>query len=155
MQPLDPAIQKVWRIKLSIWFGLLGLGAVSWEVLRLFDPDRWWPPGVLAGAVVVMGTLVLAYLPRRRYRSWRYALGPEELYLERGFLNRVRTIVPLRRVQHLDVSQDLLEREFDLGKLIVHTAGTRSSEVVLPGLRLDEAERLRDEIRRYVLAEPR
>jgi hypothetical protein len=153
MQPLDLAIQKVWRIKLSIWAGLLGLGAVSWEVWHLFDVARWWPAGTLAGTVVLVGTLLLVYLPRRRYRSWRYTLGAEELYLERGVLNRVRTIVPLRRVQHLDVSQDLVEREFDLGKLIVHTAGTRSSEVVLPGLRLAEAERLRDEIRRYVLAE--
>lgn len=153
MQPLDLAIQKVWRIKLSIWAGLLGLAAVSWEVWHLFDAARGWPAGTLAATVVLAGTLLLVYLPRRRYRSWRYALGAEELYLERGVLNRVRTIVPLRRVQHLDVSQDLVEREFDLGKLIVHTAGTRSSEVVLPGLRLAEAERLRDEIRRYVLAE--
>jgi membrane protein YdbS with pleckstrin-like domain len=63
----------------------------------------------------------------------------------------VRTVVPLRRIQHLDVSQDIIEREFDLGKLIVHTAGTRSSDVVLPGLDFEEAERLRDELKNFIL----
>jgi uncharacterized protein len=59
--------------------------------------------------------------------------------------------VPLRRIQHLDVSQDILEREFGLGKLIVHTAGLRSSDVVLPGLQHEVAERLREEMKHYIL----
>jgi uncharacterized protein len=63
----------------------------------------------------------------------------------------VRPVVPLRRIQHIDVSQNLIEREFELGKLIVHTAGTRGNTVIVPGLRIDEAERLRDRIKHYVL----
>lgn len=94
---------------------------------------------------------MVVVLPLLRYRFWRYGLRTEELYLERGILNRVRTIVPLRRIQHLDVSQDVLEREFDLGKLIVHTAGSRSSEVVLPGLNYEEAQALRDTLKNYIL----
>ena len=74
--------------------------------------------------------------------------------LVRGIINRVTTIVPLRRVQHLDVSQDIIEKEYALGKLIVHTAGTRSSEVILPGLLYHEAERLRDRIKLYITDEP-
>jgi hypothetical protein len=66
----------------------------------------------------------------------------------------VRTIVPLRRIQHLDVSQDVLEREFSLGRLVVHTAGSRSSDVVIPGLKLEMAERMRDEVKRYILDDP-
>jgi len=93
------------------------------------------------------------WLPRLRYRYWRYALGPEELILERGVLVRVRTIVPLRRVQHLDIAQDLIEREFGLARIVLHTAGTRHSAVVLPGLRQEQAEALRDAIKRYPLEE--
>lgn len=89
--------------------------------------------------------------PRLWYRFWRYSLRGEELYLVRGIFNRVSTVVPLRRIQHLDVSQDIIEREFDLGKLIVHTAGTKSSDVVLPGLAFAEAERLRDELKHFIL----
>jgi membrane protein YdbS with pleckstrin-like domain len=150
MRPLDPAIKTVWRIKHGALWALLAGGAFAYELARLFDPDRLLPFGVLSGVAVLLGLLFTLIVPRLRYRFWQFDLQPEELYLERGVLNRVRTIVPLRRIQHLDVSQDLLERSFDLGKLIVHTAGTRNTDVMLPGLRIEEAERLRDEVRRYI-----
>lgn len=149
MQPLDPSIKTVWTIKLGIACALLTLGAVSYDIFQLFDPDRWIPFGT-TGLILLLGLTLTFLLPRLRYRFWRFDLRSEELYLERGIWNRVRTIVPLRRIQHLDVSQDVLERNFDLGKLIVHTAGTRSSDVVLPGLRYEEAERLRDEVKHYI-----
>lgn len=154
MHPLAPAIRTVWRIKLALLWSMPLIGVLIYDVLHLFTVrDRLLPPGAATSIVLVCGIAACVLIPPLRYRYWRYALQPDELYLERGVLNRVRTIVPLRRIQHLDVSQNLLEREFDLGKLIVHTAGTRSSDVVLPGLRLEEAEGLRDQLKRYILAD--
>lgn len=150
MHPLHPAIQTVWLIKLAALWTLFFLGTLAYEVFHFFD-ERTLPFGVLSSLVLLTGLGISFFVPRLRYRFWQYDLRTEELYLERGILNRVRTIVPLRRIQHLDVSQDVLEREFKLGKLIVHTAGTRSSEVILPGLAFEEAERLRDEVKTYIL----
>ena len=150
MCPLDPAIKTVWMIKLALGWGLLFFAILSYEVFQLFDQDRGLPFGVMTGLVLLIGGTLTLVLPRLRYRFWRFDLRSEELYLERGIWNRVQTIVPLRRIQHLDVSQDVLERNFELGRLIVHTAGTRSSDVVLPGLRYEEAERLRDEVKHYI-----
>lgn len=142
----------MWRIKLGLFWGAVFVGAAIYELVSFLGRgDGWLPSGLLVGAVVIVGSLAIIFLPSLRYRFWRYGLRSEELYLERGILNRVRTIVPLRRIQHLDVSQDVLEREFDLGKLIVHTAGSRSSEVVLPGLNYDEAQSLRDTLKHYIL----
>lgn len=150
MQALDPAIRKVWRIKFAFLGSIVLLGAIVYDVSNLFDADRTLALGLAPSVALVVFTSLVIWIPGFRYRSWAFRLTEQELLLERGILNRVRTIVPLRRVQHLDVSQDLVEREFDLGKLIVHTAGTRSSEVVLPGLRLEEAESLRDRIKAYI-----
>ena len=150
MRPLDPAIKTVWMIKLALGWGIVVLGMLVYDVFQLFDRTSWMPFGVRTGLVLLIGGMLTIMLPRLRYRFWRFDLRTEELYLERGIWNRVRTIVPLRRIQHLDVSQDVLERNFDLGRLIVHTAGTRSSDVVLPGLRYEEAERLRDEVKHYI-----
>lgn len=152
LRPLHPSILSVWRIKQALLWALIFVGAAIYELISFFgDGDGWLPRGLLAGGMLIVGTLATIYLPSLRYRFWRYSLRSEELYLERGIINRVRTIVPLRRIQHLDVSQDILEREFDLGKLIVHTAGSRSSEVVLPGLNYEEAQSLRDTLKDYIL----
>ena len=151
-KPLNPSVRTVWRIKLALFWATVFVGAAIYEITAFFGGGNGGPPtGLVLGAVLIVGTLLVIYLPVLRYRFWRYALRAEELYLERGILNRVRTVVPLRRIQHLDVSQDILEREFDLGKLIVHTAGSRSSEVVLPGLNYEEAQSLRDTLKHYIL----
>jgi uncharacterized protein len=151
LQPLDPLIKRVWMLQSGLLWLAIVIATLVYDVIHLLGEDGALPPGVLTGGALTAGVLVSVIVPRLRYRFWRYVLTSEELYLERGILNRVRTIVPLRRVQHLDVSQSLLEREFDLGKLIVHTAGSRSGDVVLPGLRNEEAERLRDHVKRYIL----
>lgn len=153
LEQLHPDVVKVWRIKQGLAAGLILLGALIYDVTNIFDDTRAIPLFLLSGIVLVAAIAVLVYIPRLRYRFWRYALRTDELVLRYGVINRVRTIVPLMRIQHLDVSQDVVEREFDLGKLIVHTAGTRSSTVVVPGLDLDLAERLRDDMKALIIDE--
>ncbi len=154
VRSLDPSIRSIWRIKLAGLILALFLPALFYDLTHLFSPDSWMPFGVLSGTVLGVGVLHCLFWPYLRYRAWGFALRPEELYMEHGVLNHVRTVVPLRRIQHVDVSQDLIEREYSLGRLVVHTAGSRSSDVVLPGLPLPEAERIRDAIKRFILEDP-
>lgn len=152
---LDPAIRTIWTIKLAGISALVLFGVFFYDLTHLLGGTQGiLPAGWLTVIVLVLSILYSTLWPRLRYRYWSFELRPEELFLEHGVLNHVRTIVPLRRIQHLDVSQDILEREFSLGRLIVHTAGSRSSDVVIPGLRLDVAERMRDEVKQYILNDP-
>ncbi|WP_105012012.1 PH domain-containing protein [Salinibacter sp. 10B] len=154
LHPLDTSITSIWTIKLLGLAVLLFLPALFYDLTHMFAPDAWLPFGVLSGTVLGLGLLYGIAWPRLRYRSWGFALRPEELYVEHGVITNVRTVVPLRRIQHVDVSQDLIEREYALGRLVVHTAGSRSSDVVVPGLPLAEAERIRDEVKRFILEDP-
>jgi membrane protein YdbS with pleckstrin-like domain len=154
IRSLDPSIRTIWLIKMAGMSMLLFLPVLFYDLTHLFSPDSWLPFGVLSGTVLVLATLYCLAWPRLRYRSWGFALRPEEIYMEHGVLQHVRTVVPLRRIQHVDVSQDLIEREFALGRLVVHTAGSRSSDVVIPGLPLPEAEKIRDKIKRFILEDP-
>ncbi len=151
MHLLDPAVIKVWTIK----------GALSWAILLpvtttvdvfqfFFSSNDTLLPGLWTGILIVACIIWLMIIPRLRYRYWRYELRDEDLYAIRGIWNRVQTIVPLRRIQHLDVAQDLIEGNYNLGRLVVHTAGTRSTDVVVPGLPFDEAVELRDTVRKSI-----
>lgn len=154
VRTLDDSIRTIWRIKLGGLTLVVFLLAFFYDLTHLFSPDPWLPFGTLSGTVLGLGLVYCLFWPRLRYRAWGFALRPEELYMEHGVLNHVRTVVPLRRIQHVDVSQDLIEREFALGRLVVHTAGSRSSDVVIPGLPLAEAERIRDDVKRFILEDP-
>jgi len=154
LHTLAPSIRSVWRIKLAALGVLAFLPALFYDLTHLFAEQSWLPSGVLSGTVLVLATTGVILWPWLRYRAWRFVLRPEELYREHGVITHVHTVVPLRRVQHVDVSQDLLEREYALGRLVIHTAGSRSSDVVIPGLPLEEAERLRDSVKRFILEDP-
>ena len=153
MESLQPQILKVWRLKTGLWLTVFFVAALVFDILNLFDAEKSVPFGLIPFIVLAAGLPLTFWLTKLRFRHWSYALLPDELVLKRGVFNRVSTIVPLRRIQHLDVSQDIFEREYELGKLIVHTAGTRSSSVILPGLALGEAERLRDEMKKVITDE--
>lgn len=154
VRSLDPSVRSVWRIKMAGFSALLFFPALFYDLSHLFSPGSWLPFGILSGTVLAGTILYCTVWPYFRYRAWSFALRPEEIYMEHGVLKHVRTVVPLRRIQHVDVSQDLVEREFALGRLVVHTAGSRSSDVVVPGLPLSEAEEIRDEIKRFILEDP-
>lgn len=152
IERLEPAVRTLWIIQYAIGAVILSGLLFFYELLHFFESDALpLPFGVssLLVLLVIGGGGALA--ARLKYRYWGFELRSEELYLEHGVITRVHTIVPLRRIQHLDVSQNLLEREWSLGRLVVYTAGTKQNSVVLPGLPIDRARKMRDAIKRYVL----
>lgn len=95
----------------------------------------------LAAAVLVWAA---QFLPSLAYRHTRYRLSSVGFEIRRGILWRSRITVPHARVQHTDVAQGPLQRFYDLGKLIVYTAGTQHASVELDGLPFQVACELRD-----------
>jgi membrane protein YdbS with pleckstrin-like domain len=105
------------------------------------------PFGLLVGAALPILVYLALLAPPRRYRAWGYGVDGEELHVRQGVWVRVHTVVPLDHVQHIDVSQGPLERIFGVCSLVLHTAGTLNSQIVLPGLARGTAETIRDDIR--------
>ena len=152
MTPLERGQLWVMRIHAAIASAvLLGAGTLGGLVLQREGLFPLW--GVLAPLLLAAAYATLV-APGRRYRAWSYALEPDDLRLARGVWTQVSTTVPLDRVQHIDIAQGPIERAFGVCRLVVHTAGTLHSQVLLPGLARDIAERMRDEIRARVQAEP-
>ena len=145
MMPLAPSYRKVLRLRALIGSVLLLFPACAAELA--IARETALPPGLAVGAALLLVILIVTVLPGRRYRAWSYEEAEDELHVCRGILFRSHVIVPFGRVQHIDVAQGPIERRYDLGTLTLHTAGTRSSAVSLPGLLMADAERMRDEIR--------
>lgn len=152
MNHLDPSTKTLWTVEYGIVAVMVSGGLFFYELLHFFDSPALPLPFGVSSLLLLLGTLAVAFLAARlRFRYWKFELRPEELYLEHGVLTRVHTVVPLRRIQHLDVSQNLLEREWELGRLVVYTAGTKQNSVILPGLPFEDAQQMRDTIKEYVL----
>ena len=106
--------------------------------------------GLPAALVPLLGLLAVTMVPSRRYQRLAYALHPTLLRVVRGWLFHTDTIVPLVRVQHIDVTRGPLDKAFGTATLVVHTAGTHNSIVVLPGLSPNNEAAIRDVIREHI-----
>ncbi len=152
LQPLERGYLKVLRIRSAIgWLVIAAIAAVADSFLQFRSGIT---PGVVAGPVIVLGILSIVFLVPGRWRRWGYAFTDRELHVAYGWLTRVHTVVPVARVQHIDVSQGPIERSAGVATLSLHTAGTENSLVVLPGISRQRAEEMRDAIRARISDAP-
>lgn len=151
LNPLEAGQRTVMHLHALVPALLLLAGGVALGMVaqtRLAWPA--WPVILLAGAGALWSVLVA---PRRRWAAWGWALEEDELHVAHGVWTKVHTVVPLARVQHIDVAQGPVERAFGVARLVLHTAGTAHATVVLPGVLRATAEELRDVIRAHIRAE--
>jgi len=145
--PVEPGYRNVLRVRLLIAWAMITIGALVFDRI-LFAETRlaWLVPGLFA----VLAVLAVTILPNRTYRRLRYRLTARLLQVMRGWMVHSDTVVPLVRVQHLDVVRGPLEKLFGTATLVVHTAGTLNSTVTVPGLAPERAAEIRDVIREHV-----
>lgn len=141
-EPIAPQARLVWTLAaaaISAPFLLVAVGVSAAAA---------GPPGLVAGVVVWVAVLgVLRWLVGRRYWAWGYSVRDEDLVLRRGLLVRKLTIVPIGRMQFLDIEQGPLDRWLGVANLQLHTASV-ASDAKVPMLPLRGAEELRDELTR-------
>lgn len=147
LQAVEPGYKHVLRVRLAIfWLVLLAGSLVLNAVLLNTTPFA----GALPAAVLVIALAVITAVPARNYRRLKYRLTDRLLQVLRGWLFHVDTVVPLVRVQHIDVTRGPLDKMFGTATLVVHTAGTHNSIVSLPGVSPERAAEIRDAIREHV-----
>jgi uncharacterized protein len=145
---LDRRIVVVWTVQEAIGFGVLALVALAADLgARLAGADLPGPPGLVAGLIALIGALDAWWLPRARYRHWRYQVAPDALELRHGVVKRVHSTIPYFRVQHIDIAQGPVERAVGLARLVLHTASA-GTDASIPGIAAGDAE----DLRRLILA---
>ena len=136
----------------GVWFGRWAVSAVVLGVIAAAVGAVAFRVGGWPGAVVF--ALWLGFSGLRAillFRSWRYEVRVDSLFLTRGVITHVTTLVPFVRIQHVDTSRSPLERAFGLSSVVVYTAGTRGADVTIPGLTPDEAESMQRRLKRLAI----
>jgi len=110
----------------------------------------WW---ALWGAIVIgVISLIGIALEPRRVRSIGYRLREDDLVFRRGIMFQRQVAVPYGRMQLVDITRGPVARALGLADLKFVTAAAATA-VTVPGLPMEEADRLRDEL--VALAETR
>lgn len=104
-----------------------------------------WQEGWFIGVGLAVIFLITLALTPRRVRAIGYLLRDDDLLFRRGIMFQRFVAVPYGRMQLVDISRGPIARAFGLAELKFVTAAALSG-VLIPGLPLEEAERLRDHL---------
>ncbi len=141
LERLNPRVRLVWiaQALLTAFVIAVVVGVGAWY--------GEYPYVELAGATfVVVGVLGVLH-SLLRYRIWGFLLRDDSIYLQRGVLIRVQTVVPYVRIQHVDTRRSPIERAVGLASSVIYTAGSRGADVQIPGLRPDRARELQERLK--------
>jgi membrane protein YdbS with pleckstrin-like domain len=160
MSPLPPAPVRdpAWslsRSAIGLWVaqGVLGTVvyglAVTAFVLLVPGDEGWltvvrWVAPVL---VVGYGVVTIGVRPRLRYRVHRWEVTAEAVYTLTGWLTRTWTLVPVSRIQTVDVTRGVVQQVFGLASVAVLTASAQGT-VRVPHLEVDVARRVAEDLAR-------
>lgn len=125
----------------------LGWGAF---VVASLVPCLIWAPGWVTALVVGAWALFLGWrlwAVRRLALSWAYAQRETDLYITHGRLFKELVVVPYGRMQVVEVNAGPLLRRYGMANVRLVTASS-STDAVIPGVRAEEAARLREDLSR-------
>jgi uncharacterized protein len=135
---LSPQARWIWRAEQALGWGVV----LAIAVMVSTQLDGVW--AALARVLPAVGLIVCVIaVPELRWRNWRWDVAPEAIDIRHGTVVVLRTLIPMLRVQHVETSQDVLERALDLASVRVHTAAGSHK---IPLLRRRDADELRDRI---------
>jgi membrane protein YdbS with pleckstrin-like domain len=146
---LDPEVIDVWRLNGGIeWAVLLAMAFVIITVGSIVLSLGLWFWVLLAAWVLVLIVAIVQtiWYPPLAYRHYTYRIADQVIEVRRGVWFRESRLIPLSRLQHIDLRQGLFERSYGLATLVFHTAGMHESSTPLPGLAADKAAALRDQL---------
>jgi membrane protein YdbS with pleckstrin-like domain len=154
-----PAREPAWslsRSAIGLWVaqGVLGTVLYGLAVLAyvLFVPGdagwflaalRW----VLPVLLVLYGVVFIGVAPRLRYRVHRWEVTADAVYTLTGWLDRTWTLVPVSRVQTVDVTRGVVQQLFGLASVAVLTASSQGT-VRIPHLEAEVARRVAEDLAR-------
>ena len=151
----DPA-WSLSRAAIGLWTaqGVLGtvvLGLAVTAFLVLVPGDEGWLVPVVRWAgpalVVAYGVVTIGVRPRLRYRVHRWEVTADSVYTLTGWLTRTWTLVPVARIQTVDVTRGVVQQAFGLASVAVLSASSQGT-VRVPHLQADVARRVAADLAR-------
>jgi uncharacterized protein len=139
----DRKVLTMWLLSSLFSYGVIALFLLlpGFALLLLGRPM----PILFAVAAVPIGLALLTHLfLRRTWHAWGFRVTDRTLEIRHGLIWRRYRIVARDRIQHIDINSGPIDRRLGLVQVVVYTAGTAVG--MIPGLRPERAEALREEL---------
>ena len=138
-QSLNKNYLNVVYLSNAIFSVVLAVGLTLMIIFNDFVRDN-----VVLWVAALVGIITLLFwLSNIIFRKKGYALREKDILFRKGILSTTTTIIPFNRIQHVALHEGVFSRIYQLSELQIFTAGGSSSDLHIPGLPKEEAERIK------------
>lgn len=123
---LNENAKKAWRVSSLITLIILG-GILIW--LRIgfaYKIDKWrfsFVIDIILAIIIIILVLDVVINPIIEYKQWKYIITEDRIEFVHGIYFLTTTIIPIVRIQHIDIKEGPINRIYKLSKIEIHTAG--------------------------------
>jgi membrane protein YdbS with pleckstrin-like domain len=148
---LNNSYLKIIFVRITIFTFLLAGGFISFLIIS--DEKI---PGLILAAIITGIALLILYsfiLSILGFPKKGYLLREKDISYKTGLIFYKQISVTFNRIQHVEVSQGILAKLFGLSAIKIFTAGGSASDLSIPGLLTEDAQKLKtfisEKISRY------
>ncbi len=121
--PIHPSARKVWMIN-----GIIGSIFIMVIPIIAFLFLKHWLILAIPSLLCVYTILVHPWL---EYKQWSYKITETSICYNHGIYTKKFTIIPVSRIQHLEIKQGPVLKHFGLSNVEIYTAGQAHSIVAV------------------------
>lgn len=137
-----PAYLKVLRIIYVFWLIVL-IGVLIVLKFKANPPVPFYY--ALIGVLTFVFSLIIIEI-EKGFQKRKFGIREKDILFQRGFFVYKETLVPYKRIQHIELRQSLLFKIFKLFSLKIYTAGSSSGDLSIKGLNQIDADKIKAQI---------
>ena len=136
---LQPSYLKVIWFNYALVYGIIAICAgVAFYFIN--ELNKYWIPVAILYALVVILSISVSLLS---FRNKGYAFRTHDAIYKSGAIAITTTIIPYNRVQHVALHEGFISRAFGLASIEIFTAGGDKSDIQIPGIEKEQAEKIK------------
>ncbi|MGY3053421.1 membrane protein YdbS with pleckstrin-like domain [Pedobacter sp. UYEF25] len=132
-----------WKIILFKTLGFSLIVVIGAACLIFFNAEVQ-PFWMLISILLAVFFSLLFWLKKASFDRRGYGMRTHDVVYKQGLVQQETTIIPLNRIQHIELNEGLLERHFKLAALQIFTAGGQTGHLNIEGIPVEEAKSIRD-----------
>ncbi|HLV43181.1 MAG TPA: PH domain-containing protein [Brumimicrobium sp.] len=140
--PVDSVYLKVLRISYILGFTALIAAFVVVFLKKAPSALSFYP--IVAVAVALYALLIVEV--EKGFGLRKFGIREKDIIFQKGFFVFKETIVPYKRIQHVEVRQSFVFKAFKLYTLKVYTAGSSAGDLSIKGIKQADADKIKAQI---------
>ncbi|UHA75761.1 PH domain-containing protein [Paenibacillus sp. 481] len=142
-QRLHPDWVKSSRLASFIFNGVCLLLSIAYVTVAYFREWSMLPGWIALGLFAVSFALFGWVVPKVEFRIFAFDVYEEEIEIQSGFIFISNVLIPMVRVQHVELESGPISRMYDLAEIKIVTAATTHT---IKGVKREQAEALKRRI---------